>query len=276
MFIKFIKKKRKLFLFVLNILFIIIIVSVVSHSVSCSIFSNVGSGDSPHDPTKLTLSADKLKVGTDSSYPPFEFKEDNEIVGFDIDIATEIAGRLGKELDIAPITWDSTFEIGDDLRVDMIISAVPILEEKGELIDFSDPYYILEYMLISLNETQIKIKEDLLGKKIGILEIEKKDLSPEYLADYTIETFDDVFIMLEGLGNKELEGILLSLPIGSEILTESGGIYSILDMISSEKEFGIVFRKEHILKLEVDRILEELHDDGTFDTIYNKWFGYDS
>ena len=276
MFIKFIKKKRKLFLFVLNILFIILIVSVVSHSVSCSIFSNVGNGDSPHDPTKLTLSSDKLIVGTDPSYPPFEFKEDNEIVGFDIDIATEIAGRLGKELDLVAITWDSTFEMGDDLRVDMIISAVPILEEKEELIDFSDPYYILEYILISLNENQIKIKEDLLGKKIGILEVAQNDLSVDYLADYTIETFDDVFIMLEELGNKDIEGILLSLPIGIEILRVNEGIYVVLDVISSEKEFGIVFRKEHILKLEVDRILEELQDNGTFDTIYNKWFGYDS
>ncbi len=253
----------------------IVIVSVVSHSVGCSIFNGLGSEKNPNDPTRLTSSSEKLIVGTDPSYPPFEFKEDNEIIGFDIDIALEIAKRMEKEADIVPIIWDSTYEIGEDLKIDMIISAVPILEEKIEFIDFSEPYYILEYIMISLNETQIKIKEDLLGKKIGILEIEKKDLSPEYLADYTIETFDDVFIMLEGLGNKELEGILLSLPIGSEILTESGGIYSILDMVTSEKEFGIVFRKEHILKEEVDRILEEIQEDGTFDTIYDEWFGSD-
>ncbi len=276
MFIRFIKKKRRLFLFSLNILFIIVLISVVSHSVSCSIFNSFGNGESTHDPTKLTLSDSKLIVGTDPTYPPFEFMEEEKIIGFDIDIATEIADKLEKELDLVTITWDSTFEIPDDLEVDMIISAIPIMEGKEDLVDFSDPYYVMEYMLISLNEAQIKIKEDLLGKKIGILEVAQNDLSVDYLADYTIETFDDVFIMLEELGNKDIEGILLSLPIGIEILRVNEGIYVVLDVISSEKEFGIVFRKEHILKLEVDRILEELHDDGTFDTIYNKWFGYDS
>ena len=106
-----------------------------------------------------------------------------------------------------------------------------LTRQKQELIDFSDPYYILEYMLISLNEAQIKIKEDLLGEEIGILEIEKNDLSQDYLAEYTIKAFDDVFIMLEELGNKEIEGIMLSLPIWSELLSESEGIYSVLDMV---------------------------------------------
>ena len=96
----------------------------------------------------------------------------------------------------------------------------------------------------------------------------------DYLEDYKIETFDDIFTMFEGLGNKEIEGILLSLPIGVEILKESEGKYTILDVVKSEKEFGIVFRKEHILKQEVDRILEELGENGIYDVIYDTWFEY--
>jgi polar amino acid transport system substrate-binding protein len=157
----------------------------------------------------------------------------------------------------------------------MIISAIPILEEKEGLVDFSNPYYVLEYMLVSLNEAQIKIKEDLQGKKIGILEVEEDDLSMDYLVDYKIKTFDDIFIMFEELSNKEIEGILLSLPIGVEIMKESEGKYTILDIVESEKEYGIVFRKEHILKQEVDRILEEIVESGIYDIIYNTWFEYD-
>ena len=276
MFIRFIKKKRRLFLFSLNILYIIVIISVVSHSVGCSIVNSFCNGESTHDPTKLTLSDSKLIVGTDPTYPPFEFMEEEKIIGFDIDIATEIADKLEKELDLVTITWDSTFEIPDDLEVDMIISAIPIMEGKEDLVDFSDPYYVMEYMLISLNEAQIKIKEDLLDKTIGILGVEKDDLPADYLVDYKIETFEDIFIMFEELSNKEIEGILLSLPIGVELMKESEGKYTILDVVRSEKEFGIVFREGHILKQEVDRILEGLTGNGVYDVIYNTWFKYDN
>ena len=241
----------------------------------CGIFSRFGSEDPLNDPAKLTLSDSKLIVGTDPTYPPFEFMEEDKIVGFDIDIAAEIADSLGKKIDIATITWDFTFEIPDDPKVDMIISAIPILEEKEDLVDFSNPYYVLEYMFISLNETQIKLKEDLQGKKIGILDVEKDDLSKDYLVDYKIKAFDDIFVMFKELSNKEIEGILLSLPIGVEVMKESEGKYTILDIVESEKEYGIVFRKEHILKQEVDRILEEIVESGIYDIIYNTWFEYD-
>ena len=158
----------------------------------------------------------------------------------------------------------------------MIISAIPIMEGKEDLVDFSDPYYVMEYMLISLNEAQIKIKEDLLDKTIGILGVEKDDLPADYLVDYKIETFEDIFIMFEELSNKEIEGILLSLPIGVELMKESEGKYTILDVVRSEKEFGIVFREGHILKQEVDRILEGLTGNGVYDVIYNTWFKYDN
>ena len=134
---------------------------------------DTGNGSS-NDSQRLTIYYDKLMVGSDATYPPFEYVEDGKVMGFDIDIATEIALRLEKEIEIVPITWDCTYEIPEDLKLDMIISAVSVDEEKEELADFSDPYYEIEYMLISLSEVELKIKEDLYVHREALEDLRKR------------------------------------------------------------------------------------------------------
>ncbi|MCJ7727647.1 MAG: transporter substrate-binding domain-containing protein, partial [Actinobacteria bacterium] len=103
---------------------------------------------------------------------------------------------------------------------------------------------------------------------------EKNCLSEDYLLNYKIESYDDILTMLDDLGNKNVDGVLISLPMWV-LLVENKGIYSVPEEgIKSNKEFGIVFTKGSALKEEVDKILEEIKEDGTYDDIYNKWFNY--
>jgi len=81
-------------------------------------------------------------------------------------------------------------------------------------------------------------------------------------------------MMFEDLKNKNIEGVLISLPMGVNLLAENNGIYNVLEVVKSNKEFGIVFRKGSALKEEVDSILEDIMEDGTYDDIYSKWFDY--
>lgn len=267
MFLNFTPKKKKVLLIFINIFICVAIILLVSPLVSCGASGTV-------DEMKIATDSKKLMVGSDTTYKPFEFKEDGNVEGFDIDIAREIAKRMDKEIEIISITWDSTYQIPEDLKLDMIISAVPITDEKENLVDFSDPYFVMEYMLITLSETDIKIKEDLNGKAVGILKTEKNCLSEDYLLNYKIESYDDILTMFDNLRNKNVDGVLISLPIGVNMLPENKGIYIVLEVVKSNKEFGIVFTKGSALKEEVDRILEEIKEDGTYDDIYNKWFNY--
>ena len=267
MFLDFMGKRKKVFLFSINIFLIIIIIFVTFYSISCEVSGDAGD--------ERNGAADKkIIVGCDTTCPPFESKDDGDVEGFDIDIAREIARRMGKELEIVPIKWDFTYQIPEDLQLDMIISAVPIDEEKEDLVDFSIPYFVMEYMLIALSETDIKVKEDLEGKTIGILKIDRTDLDEDYLLTYRTEDYDDVVIMFDDLRNKNIDGVLTSLPISVNLLTENEGIYSVLEVVESNKEFAIVFSEGSILKEEVDRIIEEIIEDGTYENIYNEWFTY--
>ncbi|MBU4482583.1 MAG: ABC transporter substrate-binding protein [Actinomycetia bacterium] len=266
MFLNFTEKKKKVLLFFINISLSAIIILLLFYTISCKVTANADD---------VSPAGKKLIVGCDATYPPFAFAKDGNIDGFDIDIAKEIAKRMDRGIEIKSIKWDSTYQIPEDLKLDMIISAIPIIKEKEGVIDFSSPYFVMKYMLITLSETDIKIKEDLKGKAIGILKNEKNCLSEDYLLNYKIESYDDILTMLDDLGNKNVDGVLVSLPMWV-LLVGNKGIYSVLEVVKSNKEFGIVFTKGSALKEEVDKILEEIKEDGTYDDIYKKWFNYSS
>ena len=257
-------------------LIVFIIIFMMLAPISCKIISNNENRNTKNSSAIEVGGINRdnvLIVGCDANYPPFAFSEDGNTIGFDIDIASEIAKRMGKEIEIVTIIWDCKFKEIEEGKLDMEISAVPITEEYKKIVDFSNPYFTLEYLLISLNEAEVKIKEDLEGKAVGILEIEKEDLDKDYLLKYEIYTYDNIIGMFNDLQNKKIEGVLISLPQGVNKLKDSKEIYVVLDKVKSSKEFGIVFRKGNMLKEDVDKILVEIKEDGTYDEIYSKWFG---
>ncbi len=275
-------KNKKIFI---NILSAAVIIFLLLGIASCRITNNTADTAPAEDTvpapdatanSNTVLDETKLIVGCDPTYPVFEFMKDGNVEGFDIDIAREIAERMGRELELVSIDWESTYQIPQDLKLDMIISAVPISSEKEGMVDFSIPYFTMEYMLIVLDETDIKIKESVEGKPIGILNTEKNYLDEDYLLNYKIAGYDDVVMMTDDLKNKNIDGILISLPMGVNLITGNTGIYNVLETVKSSKEFGIVFSKGSPLKEEVDCILEEIKEDGTYDQIYSQWFDYGS
>ncbi|MCL5069810.1 MAG: ABC transporter substrate-binding protein, partial [Actinobacteria bacterium] len=141
-----------------------------------------------------------LTAGSDTTYPPFEFIENGDITGFDIDLIREIASRMKKEIEIISSTWDPKFKDLIDGKLDLIISAVPIESEKTDIVDYSRPYYILEYLMVSLSGSEIRIKEDLAGKKIGVLKLGKSNINQNYLNNYKISEYEDIMSMLDALG----------------------------------------------------------------------------
>jgi len=266
MFFYFKKKNKKFFLFFINIFLSAVIISLLLSTVNCRISDNTGDENTD---------GESLIVGCDATYPPFASMKNGSIVGFDIDIIREIGERMGREIEIESITWDNTYVFPEDMDLNMIISAIPIVKEMESLVDFSEPYFVMEYMLVTLSGIDIKTKEDLEGKEVGVLSSEENYLDEDYLRFFRIEAYNDITAMFEDLRNENISGALISLPIGTNLMTENEGIYSVVEVIKSNKEFGIVLKKGSALKEEVNRIIEEIVQDGTYDEIYGRWFDYD-
>jgi len=211
-------------------------------------------------------------VGVDSTFPPFAFLMGDKVSGFDVDIAGEIAKRLGKELKINQISWNEIFDRINDANIDAIISGVTNTPDRQKLADFSDPYYTLEFISLTLSTSDIKLKEDLTSKKVGMLKSEIEDLNPDFLSNYAVTGYDDVVTLIKGLKAEEIQGILISIPIGVKILNEDPETYRFIQKTQSIIKYAIVFKKGSPLKDKINQIMKELKEDGTYSKIYDSWF----
>jgi ABC-type amino acid transport substrate-binding protein len=268
MLLSYINRNRKVFLFFTCISLCTVLTFTVFSSAGCRAAVN----DYPETESDQT----KLRVGTDPTYPIFEFAKNGKTEGFDIDIAKEIAKRMERELELISIDWESSYRIPEEPELDMIISAIPISAEKESIVDFSEPYFTMEYMLISFTETEIRAREDLIGGPVGILNIEKSYLNEDYLLDFSIKEYNDISAMINDLKSRTIDGMLLSLPMSVTLITGDTGIYRVLEIVESGRDFAIVFNKGSTLREEVNAVIEEIKQDGTYEEIYNKWFSYDS
>ncbi|MHB1376580.1 MAG: ABC transporter substrate-binding protein [Candidatus Humimicrobiaceae bacterium] len=219
-----------------------------------------------------TESGNYLNIGVDSTFPPFAFLMEDKISGFDIDIAGEIAKRLGMKLKISQISWDEIFDRINDTGIDAIISGVSNSTDKQKTSDFSEPYYTLEFISLTLNSSSITLKEELVNKKVGMLKNEMEDLSADVLSGYSITGYDDVVALIKGLKAEEIQGILISIPIGVKILNEDPGTYRFINKMESSIKYSIVLKKGSSLTDRINQVLKELKDDGTYKKIYDNWF----
>lgn len=119
--------------------------------------------------TKLPASKTKFVVGLDDSFPPIGFRNDkNEIVGFDVDLATEVAKRLGLELVLQPIDWSAKELELDSGNIDVIWNGLTITDARKEAMLLSRPYLANNQVIVVPEGSAIKGKADLEGKKVAV------------------------------------------------------------------------------------------------------------
>lgn len=110
-----------------------------------------------------------LILGLDDSFPPMGFRDENDqVVGFDIDLATEVAKRMGVELAIQPIDWDSKELELETGRVDCLWNGLSITDERVEAMYFAKPYIANKQIIIVPEGSDIKTVADLKGKRVGL------------------------------------------------------------------------------------------------------------
>ena len=111
----------------------------------------------------------KFIVGLDDSFPPMGFRDDsNNIVGFDVDLATEVANRLGMEVELKPIDWDAKVLELNSGSVDVLWNGVSITEERKQEMDFSRPYLANQQVIIVKADSDIADIASLAGKIVGL------------------------------------------------------------------------------------------------------------
>ncbi|MBO8172711.1 MAG: transporter substrate-binding domain-containing protein [Bacillaceae bacterium] len=207
-------------------------------------------------------------------YKPFNFKEDGELVGFDVEIGTEIAKRMGMEPDPVTNPWESIIPGLTTNKYDAIIGSMAITEERLEKVNFSRPYYRSgAQIFVSADNDEIKSADDLKGKVIGVVKASTfKDVAMEYTDQ--VKEYDSDLTALNDLPSGRIDAVITDQMVGLRMIKE--GAVDIKDVGEPlwVDEMGIAVRKEDEALLEnINKALESMIEDGTYEEISKKWFG---
>lgn len=226
-----------------------------------------------------TLRAGILTVGSDTAFPPFESIEGGKAVGFDVDLINEVAERLELEAEIQTAAFDTIFTSLAARKFDVVISAVTIKEDRKETVDFTDPYFTADQSLSVRTEDAETITgvDDLAGKIIGVQsgttgeECAKNALQAKKKVE-DVRSFDTAPDAFTDLAAGRVDAVLVDLPVAKQIVERRDGA-AVVQAIRTKEEYGVAVSKENPdLRAAINEQLTAIRDDGTYDTIYRKWF----
>jgi polar amino acid transport system substrate-binding protein len=214
-----------------------------------------------------------LSVGSDIPYPPFEQGKPGNYTGYDIDLMEAIAENIGRTAEFQDTSFDTIFRDLAQGRFEAVASATTITDEREETVDFTNPYYFSEQAILVKEGSDIDSVEKLSGETVGVQQgttgeefVEEKGNAGE-LRPYP-QGPDAVNALKSGV----LDAVVLDIPVAENAVQAGGGI-EIAAAIPTEEEYGFVVPQdsEELLE-EMNEALDELKEDGTFTTIYEKWF----
>ncbi|MEQ8155791.1 MAG: amino acid ABC transporter substrate-binding protein [Clostridiaceae bacterium] len=227
----------------------------------------------------------EMVVGLDDTFVPMGFKDEKgDIVGFDVDLAAEVAKKIGVKVKFQPIDWSMKESELTGGKIDVIWNGYSISDERKEKVAFSKPYLENKQVIITLANSPVNTKADLKGKAVaaqnGSTAVDAVEKEADLLKSFkdgklvTFETNNDALM--------DLEAGRVDAVVGDEILiryfTAQRGEskYKVLDENFGTEEYGVGFRKEDKEFLAaVQKALDEMKAEGTSKKISEKWFGKD-
>ncbi len=240
------------------------------------------------------LTAGKIVMSTDPQYPPqSSLKTDGTYEGFDIDVGTEIAKRLGVEIAFETPSWDALTAGGWSGRWDFSVGSMTITSKRQQVLDFSDPYYYTPAQMAASTASGITTLDGLAGKTICVGEAttyldwlngeldfgtESPQTTPPAGAKATTLATDRLCAETWKAGRTDFEGWLSSSTTVDAALKDGLPLVKVGDPVFYEP-LAVAFDKAgpdaSDMVTRVNQILTEMRDDGTLKGFSEKWFGLD-
>lgn len=222
-----------------------------------------------------------LRVANPQTSPPYSFRDENdELLGFDVDLANEIGERLGLEIEFIQGTFDTFIPGLDTNRWDVVIAGQAITDERKEQVDFSHPYRVSS-VTIFLNcddEALAEVRDlpDIAGRSIAVLAGSSDVERAESVPDAELLTYENATLALTDLDLGRVDSYIGSRYVGSFVAQESGLNVCPTDAELTLEQNAMSFSKGNPdFKAEMDRLVVEMAEDGTLAELSAKWFGPD-
>lgn len=223
-----------------------------------------------------TMQAGVLTIGSDIPFPPFEYREGGELTGFDVDLIEEIAERLGLDTNWIETDFDTIFTQLAAGRFDVVASATTITEEREEMVNFTEPYYLAQQALVvNVEETpDLGSVDDLeAGQVVAVQsgttgEAWARENVPEGVDVRSFADAPDTYLALEA-GN--VAAVIFDEPSAVTEANQREAL-EVADVIDTGERYGFAVNPENeALLAAIDRVLAEIIEDGTYAEIYGRY-----
>lgn len=230
------------------------------------------------DSLQKVLDSGKFILGLDATFKPMGYTDENDnIVGFDIDVAEEVCARLGVELVKQPIDWDTKEQDLDAGKIDCIWNGMSINASRAEVMNLSEPYMENAMVFVVANGSSVASQADLDGKTVAV---QSGSTAQEILEGSGLNVTETALATnVECLQQLELnlvDAVFMDSVVANYEIKETGKDYVILPDGLEAEEYAIGFRKnDNALRDKVQEILSEMKADGKLGEISTAWFGSD-
>lgn len=250
--------------------FAITVVLIATCLVGC------GGSDSKSDNKLETVTEGKLTMATNAEFPPYEFYEGEKVVGIDAEVAEKIAEKLGLELEIADVSFDSIIPGVQSGKYDMGMAGMTVTDERKRSVNFSDSYATGIQSVIVKEDSPIKSIDDLDGKKIGVQTATTGDIyaSDDYGED-NVKRFENGAAAVAALTANKVDCVIIDNEPAKAYVKANKGL-KILDTEYAVEDYAICFSKDsEELQKKVNDALNELKKDGSIQKIVDKYINAD-
>ena len=237
-----------------------------------------GSTDTAADTAADTSAAEetegaggKIVMVTNAEFPPYEYHENNTIVGIDADIARAIADQMGMELEIQDMAFESLIPAIQSGKADFAAAGMTVNEERLRNVDFTETYAEAAQVIIVKEGSAIAAPADLTGKKIGVQTGTTGDIYADDVENAEVQRFNKGMEAVMALTQDKLDAVIIDREPAKVFVKENEGL-KILDEAFTEEEYAIAIKKGNTELLEkMNAAIKELKESGELQKIVDKY-----
>ncbi len=215
---------------------------------------------------------EKLIMGTNAAFPPYEYYDGDKIVGIDAEIAALLAEKLGMELEITDMDFNGIISAVQNGVVDIGLAGMTVTPKRLESVNFSNPYAKGVQVVIVKEGSDIKKIADLEGKLIGVQEATTGDIySTDEFGEGNIKRYQTGAAAIAALQGDIVDAVIIDNEPAKAFVKENKGL-TILEAHYADEDYAIAVAKDNTELLEkINKALDELKADGSIDKIVNKY-----
>lgn len=215
----------------------------------------------------------KLYVGTNAEFEPFEYREGENIVGFDIELIGEISKLINKDIEVEDMAFDGLLPALQTKKIDLIIAGMTATEERKKFVNFSESYYKSQQaIVVNKDENGINNFDNLIGKEVGVVLGYTGDIIVSEMANVKVQRYNATSEAIMALKSKKVQAVVLDYEPAKNYSAQNPEL-KLIETDSQSEEYAIAIRKEDTQLLnDINKALATLKENGTYEALLNKYF----